>query len=223
MNNPLIEAEDLSVRKNGNPILTAIDLRIGEGEKVLVRGESGCGKSTLLRSLMFFERFRGRVAFRGTPVGIENITEYRNGIGYLGQTIPLFQAPVDRVLNIPYGYRANRRIPRHEDRKAKLLAALNFQPDVLDREFSDLSGGEKQRILILQILMMDKAVLFFDEVTAALDQKNIDSAVREITSDSVTTVISISHNREWEGRCTRTIEMDRGRIVSDTGGGHGSR
>lgn len=221
MENALIEIEDLSVLKNGKEILAHVNLSIGVGEKVLVRGESGGGKSTLMRAILFFERFSGRVLYNQQEVGTNNFSEFRNHIGYVGQTLPGFQDTVDRVLNIPYAYRTNRRLHCDEDRKMSLLKTLNFQKGVLSENYADLSGGEKQRILILQILLVDKPVVFFDEVTAALDPKNIESAVREITANEGKTVISISHNKEWERYCTRVIDMGSGKIISDTGRWHG--
>lgn len=211
----MIQLEQVSVTKDSTVILKSIDLEIRRGEKVLLKGESGSGKSTLIRSLLFFEYFRGKILFEGKPVTTESLGEYRRRSGYIGQTVPNFSESVRDFLLTPYGFKANRHLEMDEPRLRGLLGALNFDETVLDKNYPELSGGEKQRMMILQVLMLDKPVFFLDEVTSALDKKNISAAVSLITGDKERTVLSISHNEEWEEYCTRVIVMDKGEIRED--------
>jgi putative ABC transport system ATP-binding protein len=217
----VIQLEQVSVTKDGTDILKSINLEIRKGEKVLLKGESGSGKSTLIKSLLFFEYFRGQVLFEGKPVTKENLGEYRLQSTYIGQTVPNFNEGVRDFLLIPYGFRANRKLEVDGERLRELLAALNFDETVLDKNYAELSGGEKQRMMILQVLMLNKPVFFLDEVTSALDKKNIAAAISLITEDKERTVLSISHNEEWEEYCTRVLVMDKGEIREDIlRGGH---
>jgi ABC-type transport system involved in cytochrome bd biosynthesis fused ATPase/permease subunit len=65
------------------------------------------------------------------------------------------------------------------------------------------------------MLMLNRPIYLLDEVTSALDKKNIRAAVSLITGDETRTILSVSHNQEWEESCTRVIEIDRGKIVKD--------
>lgn len=211
----MIEVQDLNVIKKGKPILSKINLKISRGEKIVIRGESGSGKSTLLKSILFFDRFAGSIFFHGQEVGEGNLIEYRSHIGYIGQIVPNLDESVEDLFNIPYHYKANRHLKANSERMRRLMSNLNFDETIMNKNYRDLSGGEKQRLLILQLLLLEKPVYLFDEVTASLDEKNVKRAIELITREKKRTVISVSHHGEWEKCSTRLIEMKRGRIVRD--------
>jgi putative ABC transport system ATP-binding protein len=208
----VIHIEDIRVKKKDKVVLDAIHLTVQKGEKILLTGESGSGKSTLLKSILFFEEFSGTIFFNGTPIDEGNLTGFRGKIGYIGQLLPIFDQPVLDFIQMPFGYKANRDKKFDDVRLDTLLARLHFDASVLDKNFSDLSGGEKQRILILQVLLLDKPIYLFDEITSALDRKNIEKVVSLITGDKDKTIISISHNPEWRRYCDRVVEIKDGKI-----------
>ena len=211
----MIKIENLSVVKNGKTILRDINLDIDEGEKILITGESGSGKSTLLRSILFFEWFDGRIRFNNEIVDEHNLFRFRVHIGYIGQMIPNLSIKADDFLQLPFGYRSHHRKHIDREKMTSILRKLNFDETVLDADFKNLSGGERQRLMILQVLLIGKPIYLFDEVTAALDKKNLIKAIRAITSDRRRTIVSISHNPEWERYCRRRLEMKNGSIIRD--------
>lgn len=209
----LIEIRNLNVTKNGKAILSDINFSIRKGEKILIRGESGSGKSTLIKSILFFERFSGNILFVDRVIEEANLINFRNHIGYIGQITPHIEMKVGNFLKLPLSYRANIHKTFDPTKIKQLLDDLNFDDSVLDKNFNDLSGGEKQRILILQVLLLKKPIYLFDEVTASLDDKNINRAIQAITRKREQTVVSISHNRQWEKYCDRTLVMKAGKII----------
>ena len=211
----MIQSEHLTVVKQDTVILKDIDLSLQQGEKILLKGESGSGKSTLIKALLFFEQFRGRILFNGEPINRQNLGHYRRQCGYIGQTVPNFHDQVRDFLYIPAAFKSNKGLSFDSQKLMALLDQLNFTPAVLDKSFSELSGGEKQRMMILQMLMMQKPVYLLDEVTSALDKKNILAAVSLLTAAPNRTLLSISHNEEWEAYCTRIIRLDQGELVKD--------
>lgn len=218
----MIAVQNLEVVKKETRILDNINLTIRPGDHILLKGESGSGKSTLIKSIIFFESFSGTVSFNSETVTRENLCDFRRQCGYIGQTTPAVEDTVQQFLEMPFHFKSNQSLRYNRQTVNQLLELLNFGPDVLEKQFTDLSGGEKQRMMILQLMLLDKPVFLLDEVTAALDKKNIRAAIQLLTRDKNKTVISISHNLEWEEYCTRIIEMDRGRIVSDTKVGEGN-
>lgn len=211
----MIQLEHLNVTKQDTVILEDINLTIHKGDKILLKGESGSGKSTLIKSLLYFEHFNGRILFNNNPITRENLCLYRHQSGYIGQSIPNFTETVRDFLSIPYGFKLNKNQAINPQQLRELLKTLNFDETTLEKNYSELSGGEKQRLVILQMLLLDKPIYFLDEVTSALDKKNIIAAVSAITNDKNRTVLSIAHNPEWEEHSTRIIEMDKGKIVKD--------
>ena len=211
----MIRLENVNVVKQDTYILRDINLTIGRGDKMLLKGESGSGKSTLVKSLLVFEHFQGRLLFNNEAVSRENLCQYRRQSGYVSQALPNFNEKVSDFLQIPYTFKANKTLAFDWEKMLDFLKKLNFTEAVLGKNFPELSGGEKQRLVILQMLLLDKPIYILDEVTSALDKKNILAAVSLITADKDKTIISISHNEEWEGFCTRAVHLDKGTIVKD--------
>jgi putative ABC transport system ATP-binding protein len=212
----MIKMEHLKVIKQDTVILKDINLTIQKGDKILLKGESGSGKSTLIKSLLYFEHFRGRIIFNGEPITRKNLCHYRRQSGYISQTVPKFNENVRDFIKIPYTFKSNKTLTINSQKMLELLTKLNFTESILDKNFTELSGGEKQRLLILQMLMLNRPIYLLDEVTSALDKKNIQAAVSLITGDENRTILSISHNEEWEQYCNRVMEIDHGKIVSDS-------
>ena len=212
----MIQLKHVKVVKKDTVILKDINLTIHKGDKILLRGESGSGKSTLIKSLLYFEHFQGRILFNGEPITRKNLCHYRRQSGYISQTIPKFNENVRDFLKLPYTFKSNKTLTLDSQKKSEMLGKLNFAESILDKNFSELSGGEKQRLLILQMMMLDRPIYLLDEVTSALDKKNIRAAVSLITGDENRTILSISHNQEWEDHCSRVIELDHGEILSDS-------
>lgn len=211
----VIEIRNLSVIQNGKAILSDINFSIGQGEKILVRGESGSGKSTLIKSILFFVRFAGEILFSGQTVGEHNLFDYRSRIGYIGQQTPHLNLKIRDFLRMPFGYRANHPMKPDPNKIAGMLNDLHFDSSVMEKNFNDLSGGEKQRLMILQVMLLEKPVYLFDEVTSALDEKNIESAIGLMTRNRKQTVVSISHNRQWEPLCDRILVIKAGKIIRE--------
>ena len=212
----MIKLEHVKVIKQDTVILNDISLTIQKGDKILLKGESGSGKSTLIKSLLYFEHFQGRIIFNGEPITRKNLCHYRHQSGYISQTVPKFNENVRDFLKIPYTFKSNQALTFNSQKMLELLKKLNFTESILDKNFSELSGGEKQRLLILQMLMLNRPIYLLDEVTSALDKKNIQAAVSLIIGDENRTILSISHNEEWEEHCSRVIEIDHGKILSDS-------
>jgi putative ABC transport system ATP-binding protein len=212
----MIQLEQVNVVKQDNVILKDINLTIHKGDRILLKGESGSGKSTLIKSLLYYEYFQGRILFNGKAITRKNLCHYRWQSGYISQTEPKFNENVRDFLKLPYKFKSNKTLIFDSQKIPQLLKKLNFEEKVLDKHFSELSGGEKQRLLILQMLMLNRPIYLLDEVTSALDKKNIRAAVSLITGDETRTILSVSHNQEWEDHCSRLIKIEHGKIVSDS-------
>ncbi len=210
----MIECENIKIEIDKKLILNDVSFKIKSGEKLLITGESGSGKTSLIRTLLFFENFNGTIKYDGEKIGIENIEKYRSHIGYIGQKIPAFNQNVESFLKIQNNFKANENKKFEADRMLDLLGKLNFEKSILKTKFNNLSGGEKQRIAVIGVLLLNKPIYIFDEITSALDKKNIDSLISVIMQET-NTIISVSHNKEWERYCSRIIKMERGEIIDD--------
>ena len=173
----LIRAEAVTVRRGGRALLDSVNLGLAAGQVTAVLGPNGAGKSTLLRCLCGTLRpDEGRVLFDGAPVERLAARELALRRAVLTQENRLafaFEAAgVAGMGRIPHAGRST----RHEDVQA-IGAAMDATgtTELATRDFTTLSGGEKQRVHLARALCQlwpldgDRKLLLLDEPTNNLD------------------------------------------------------
>jgi cobalt/nickel transport system ATP-binding protein len=176
---PLLVVNDASYAYLGRfPALDGVSLTVARGEKVALLGANGCGKSTLLKVLdgLLFAESGTYTAF-GEPVTEDRLedeqfnTGFRSRVGFIFQNsdAQVFSSSVREELAfgpLNMGLAADEVEQRVED----TLAMLDIHA-LADRAPYQLSGGQKKRVAIASVLVMNPEVLLFDEPTAALDPR----------------------------------------------------
>ncbi len=213
----ILRTEKLTYRNGGTSVIEDIDLLVTRGEHIVLTGPSGAGKTSLLLAILGFNiPTSGTIFFKGAAVGCENINKLRSEISYISQE-PVTGAPTFREsLLLPFTFRKNRHKKPDEEKILKLLKSLKLDKSLLEKDSSQLSGGEKQRLAIARELLLDKEIFILDEITSSLDPESKE-AVIELFGKKKYTIISISHDSNWISTCTRKIELRNGRIYRDTG------
>jgi zinc transport system ATP-binding protein len=177
----LIAAEHLCIRFGGTEVLHDISLRVASGEIVTIIGPNGSGKSTLLRALLgILPPAEGRV-LRAPGLRIGYVPQRL----HIDRTMPMTAL---RFLSLPA------RQPR--DRAQAALARAGV-PEVANRQMTDLSGGQLQRVLLARALLTDPAILILDEPTQGLDQPGEAAFYRlieEVRRDTGAAVLMVSHD-----------------------------
>lgn len=177
----LIETRNLSLRYEGSLVLRDVNFAIERGEIVTIVGPNGSGKSSLLRALI------GALA----PAS-GHVTRAKGlRIGYVPQKLtidPTLPLTVRRFLNLPQRRNAT-------DVTAALTRAA--VPELADRQMTDLSGGQFQRVLLARALLGTPDILILDEATQGLDQPGAASFYRQIENvrrDMNLAVLMVSHD-----------------------------
>ncbi|AWB47232.1 zinc ABC transporter ATP-binding protein ZnuC [Gemmobacter aquarius] len=177
----LIEAQDLTVRLDGNEVLTGVSMRVKAGEIVTILGPNGSGKSTLLRALLGILPLAAGVVTRAKGLRV----------GYVPQRLA-----VDRTL--PMTVRRFLSLPvRVGDPEAAAALARVGVPDVAARQMGELSGGQFQRVLLARALLARPQVLILDEPTQGLDQPGEAAFYRlieEVRRETGVAVLMVSHD-----------------------------
>jgi len=197
----MLELQKLTVKKDAKTILNKVDFSCNEGEKILIYGPSGSGKSTFLRALLFFEPINsGSIQFDGQKIGQKNINDYRKNFVFLGQKAPNFQGKAEDFICLPFTFKNNKFSKPEQPEVHKLLHQFNFSDDVLQKNYGNLSGGEQQRLSIIQALLLNKKIFLLDEITSNLDAENSYIVIDKILQDPKRTVISVSHDTHWQNK-----------------------
>lgn len=196
-------------------VLKNISLKVEKGDYVSVIGSSGSGKSTFLKLCChLISPTKGNILINGNDVMKNNPIELRKKISYCFQTPILFGDTVMENINYPYSIR-NKTMDM--ERVNMLFSRFNMEPEYIDREIKNLSGGEKQRIALIRTLLFRPEVLLLDEVTSALDVDNtliVENAVNDLNNEGVT-ILWVTHNLEQSRKyANKLLTIDNGEITS---------
>lgn len=164
-----IEIEGLAKSFGTTQVLKKIDIKIEDGEFVVILGPSGCGKSTLLRIVAGLETASaGDIRIDGRRVN--DVQPKDRGCGMVFQNYALYPHMTVRG-NIGYGLRIARIAKSERNRRIEETAELLELETLLDRKPAQLSGGQRQRVAIGRALARAPSVFLFDEPLSNLDAK----------------------------------------------------
>jgi cobalt/nickel transport system ATP-binding protein len=200
---------------DGTPALRGVDLFIEPGEKVALVGPNGSGKSTLLLHLNGILRGQGEVRVCSLPVDDANLGRVRAAVGLV------FQDPDDQLFaqtvfdDVAFGpiYMGLDPEVVHE-RVAMALESVGMK-GYESRVSHHLSSGEKKRVAIASVLVMDPEILVLDEPTSGLDPRGRRGLIELLRELPQTMLIATHDMRLVADLLPRMIVIDAGSVVAD--------
>lgn len=190
--------KDTPFEKNA---LDNINLEIKKGEFVAIIGHTGCGKSTLIQHFNgLLKPEKGKIYINGELVNDSNIKEMRKKVGLVFQypEYQLFETTVYK--DIAFGIKSEKLSKDEEYERVKsALLKTGLTEDLLEKSIYDLSGGQKRRVAIAGIIVMDPEILVLDEPAAGLDPAGRDEILgfaKKLRDESGITIILVSHSME---------------------------
>ncbi|HEX3450273.1 MAG TPA: ABC transporter ATP-binding protein [Isosphaeraceae bacterium] len=205
------------------PVLVNLDVSVGEGEFLALMGPSGSGKTTLLNLIAGLDRATsGEVMVHGQDLGDlseAEITRWRaNNVGFIFQTynlIPVLTAFENIELPLLLTH-LSRRKRRENVMTALRVVGLTGREHHYPRQ---LSGGQEQRVAIARAIITDPYLLVADEPTGDLDRTTggeILDLLEQLNRDFQKTIVMVTHDPLAAQRATRTLYLDKGRLVNET-------
>ncbi|MEV8367532.1 ABC transporter ATP-binding protein [Streptomyces niveus] len=200
--------------------LAGVDLTIGEGDRLVIKGPTGGGKSTLLQMLGGLDRpSAGSILLDGTDLarlGEAKLTAVRGRtIGFVFQSfnlIPTLSAleNVETAL-VPLGTKA----PERRERAAEALRSVGLG-ERMRHVPSEMSGGQQQRVAIARALVKQPKVLLADEPTGNLDESMRDEIMELLEGlwkEHGLTFVMVTHDSAIARRATRLATIRRGKLT----------
>lgn len=193
----VLRTKGLTKSYNGKTnVIENLDLTVENGEMLVVAGRNGAGKSTLLRMLAGVDPITSGEVIPGTGVKI----------GYFSQDNAETIKGGETILEYVESQAPTELIPKVRD----MLGSFLFRGDDVFKSLNVLSGGEKSRIALLQLLLRANNLLILDEPTNHLDMHSKDVLMNAL-KDFGGTVIFVSHDRGFiEGLATKVLELKPG-------------
>lgn len=217
--NSKVEIKNLSFAYDKKDVIKNLDLTIDKGDRIALIGPSGSGKSTIADILIgMYSNFDGSITVDGTKVDSSNLKTWRKIVGYIPQSMFLFDSSAGE--NVAFGRQYD------EKRVHEALAKADLKDFLDTKEGSKtqvgesgvmLSGGQKQRIAIARALYSNPPILVLDEATSALDtatESRIMDHLYNLNSD--TTLIVIAHRLSTIKACNKIYKVDNGTITPVT-------
>ena len=217
----LLDVQNLTASLGGRPVLKGVSFSVMPGEFVGLIGPNGAGKSTLLRALLGLTPSEGAVALGALDAAHVSASERARHMAYVAQEREIAWAvPVEMLVGLGRApYRPSFAAPSNADRSAIEAAMRKMEVDGFrERAATELSGGEKARVLIARALAQETPLLLADEPTAGLDPSHQITLMRLFAelAASGRSVIASLHDLGLAARwCTRLLLIDDGRIVAD--------
>lgn len=197
----MLSADRLDIGYGGKPIGRGLEVSVEAGRILCLLGPNGCGKTTLFRTLLgLIPPVAGRVLLAGRPITAMRRAEIAQAISYVPQAhAPPF--PFEALEVVLMGRTARLgtfgqpgRMDRHRAQAAMERLGI---ADLAGRDYSRLSGGQRQLVLIARALAQDTPLIVMDEPTASLDFGNqahvlaqISGLVRDAVSEGRGVILS---------------------------------
>lgn len=220
MKDNYIEIENLTkayqIGEESFNALSGINLKIKQGEFVVILGPSGAGKSTLLNILGGMDSATsGKIVVGGeeiTKYNDKELTKYRaTSVGFIFQFYNILPSlTVLENVNLIKDVTKTVKDAPEAIKKVDLEKHMNKFP-------SELSGGEQQRVSIARAIMKNPKILLCDEPTGALDSKTGAEILKILKkeADEDTTVIIVTHNALIADVADRVIRIKNGKVESN--------
>ena len=193
----LIELDNVTLGYDKHIVLKNIDLKIEEGDFICVVGPNGSGKSTLIKGILgLIKPLKGKIKYNGLK---------QNFIGYMPQETKVdanFPASVSEIvlsgtlnsigLKPFYSKEAKEKV-------LKTLKLLNIE-NIKNKSFADLSGGQRQKVLLARSLCATSKLLILDEPSNNLDTKSKEKlyeTIKNLNEEGIT-IIMITHDLDHD-------------------------
>ena len=175
----MLQIEDASIAYGNDVLFSNFNLQLKRGEIASISGSSGCGKTSLLNAILGF-----------TPLKEGRIR-------------------VKDMIQLPFSLKANRATPFSEIQLFNCFEELGLERELYYKRVNEISGGQRQRMMIAVASMTNKPLIIVDEPTSALDSGSTERVLAFLRHQTRkgTAVLAVSHDMGFAKGCDRHIIM----------------
>jgi ABC-type multidrug transport system ATPase subunit len=195
-------SKGLRLENFGCRVVEKVDMTVPAGHCLGLTGPSGSGKSLFLRALADLDPYEGRMSLDGVDAASLPAPRWRRQVGLLPAESAWWFDTVGE---------------HFEQTPPRWLESLGFDDQVMNWQVNHLSSGERQRLALLRVLVMQPKVLLLDEPTANLDPQNtvrVETLLNRVRLESRPAVVWVSHDMEQLKRWCNPIRILDGRRLN---------
>lgn len=200
----LLTCSNLSFSYGDESVVRNLSFKAIERKHTVLKGESGSGKSTILKLILgFLFPSSGDITFQNA----NSWKSIRQHTAWLPQDLNLGDGITEEVIQKPFSFKTNNADHISRDKMEDILESLGVSSNNLDKQFSDLSTGQRQRVGLAICHFLDKPLLLLDEPTSALDLRSKQKSA-DLLINGDRTIISTSHDPFWVDLADNVIELN---------------
>ena len=197
----MLEFDRISLSFPNQQICTELSFSVKKGDILCFSGPSGRGKTSLLKLIMgILQPDSGKIVIDNLQLSAQNLPLLRGKMIWLPQNVNLPVNSEQELLNLLELNENQINLYNH------YMMELGMK-DGNQKLFSELSGGEKQRMVLAACLSLDRPILLLDEPVSALDDHTIDLFIGVIKTLKNKTIVSTSHNKKWLEHCNQIVKL----------------
>lgn len=215
----MIQINNASIVFGKDVLFSKLTFNVNKGSMACITGVSGTGKSSLLNAVMgFVPLHEGEIIVDGIILSPSSVDGIRKKIAWVPQELALPVEWVSEMITVPFELKQNRKKYLIEKEngsfKKRLMDAwmvLGLEPELYDKRVSEISGGQRQRMMIATAALLDKDILIADEPTSALDPASVDRIVLFFhhLKASGATILTVSHDPRFIAGCDTVFKLTK--------------
>ncbi|EIW85887.1 ATP-binding cassette transporter [Coniophora puteana RWD-64-598 SS2] len=207
-----VDSLGYDINKTRN-VFSDLTFDVNEGDVIVLQGKSGAGKSTLLKCLAHLIEYKGEVRYRGSQPRAIGVPSYRTKVAYVPQRPSLLPGTPHDFLKALSGFSSRTKCAKRSKATrdyadyVQIGKAWGVDEELWSRNWSNLSGGESQRISLAIAVGLDTAeVLLLDEPTSALDPNSTNLVERFLLDEMASSeselkaIVWVTHSDEQAQR-----------------------
>ena len=206
----MVAVHDISIQFGEERVFDHLSCEVKRGGFACITGVSGCGKSSLLKALI------GLVPISGgeIKIGEHELNEktcniVRRGMVYLPQELSFPSETINEFVTHIQKVGRVKDVHKSMDELYKNLYLLGLEKEILGKRMSEISGGQRQRLMLATLALLDRELWLLDEPTAALDEASRDLVINFLRAKQQEgkTIVAVSHDACFASQCSTLIQL----------------
>ncbi len=219
---PIISVNNLEFAYPNHSVLKGIDLHLNQGDVVSLLGPNGCGKSTLIRLMLGLMHAKGGdIRLKGKPIRDYSHKEIASHIAYIPQyhSVPFNYSVLEMVMMGRVSKLGLFAVPSANDKEIAYEALRRIGIETIaNRPFGQLSGGQKQMVLLARALTQEVDTFIMDEPVSGLDYGNqirLLELIAQLSAQGYTFLKTTHYPDHALMVSSRVVVMNGGKIIAD--------